>query len=32
MYFTQLTVVFQHFHKNTHLSSLSCPIYWISST
>nr|DAG68096.1 MAG TPA: hypothetical protein [Caudoviricetes sp.] len=32
MYFTQLAVVFQQFHKNTHLSSLYCPIYRIFST
>nr|DAG49166.1 MAG TPA: hypothetical protein [Caudoviricetes sp.] len=27
MYFTQLTVVFQQFHKNTHLSSLYNPLF-----
>nr|DAO04186.1 MAG TPA: hypothetical protein [Caudoviricetes sp.] len=28
----QLAVVFKCFYKNTHLSSLCCPIYRISST
>nr|DAS80883.1 MAG TPA: hypothetical protein [Caudoviricetes sp.] len=27
MYFTQLEVVFQQFHKNTHLSSLYNPLF-----